>query len=375
MYQQGGISTKDNKVKLLLVAPYFTPHLGGLETYAFNIAKGLMQTCDYEVVVVTSNPNVKKQIVEDYYGIKVYRLPIMLQISNTPLNPLWYRTLKSIIRTEKPDIINSHQPVPFIGDLAALLAGNIPFVLTYHEGSMRKHKFLFDIVIFLYEMLVFPHTARKATKIICSSNFVRNTFLKRYAFKGTVIHPGVDISLFKPNPTTKKENNLILFICRSKNMQKMKGLYYLLDAIKALPDIKLCIVGEKGIFPGERIISAGIKRGKDLVEEIQKASVVVLPSLAEVESFGMVLIEAMACQTPVVGTNTGGIPEVIEDGMDGFVVPTKDSNALALAISKIMADKELAIRMGQCGEAKAREKFTWDTRVNLTKEVFTSCLK
>ena len=128
---------KDNKVKLLLVTPYFPPHPGGLEAYAFNIAQGLMQTYNYEVVVVTSNPNGKKQIIEDYCGIKVYRLPIMLRISNTPINPLWYVTLKRIVRAEKPDIINSHQPVPFIGDLTASLTGNIPFVLTYHSGTMR----------------------------------------------------------------------------------------------------------------------------------------------------------------------------------------------------------------------------------------------
>jgi glycosyltransferase involved in cell wall biosynthesis len=366
---------KDNKVKLLLVVPYFPPHPGGLETYAFHIAQGLIQTYDYEVVVVTSHPNGKKQIIEDYCGIKVYRLPIMLQISNTPINPRWCGTLKRIIRTEKPDIINSHQPVPFIGDLTAFLAGNIPFVLTYHAGTMRKHKFLSDSVIFLYEKLILPHTAKKATKIICSSNFVRNTILKKYAFKSTVIHPGVDISLFKPNPVIKKENNLILFICRYKNMHKMKGLYYLLEALKSLPEVTLRIIGEKHDFTDKRFVSVGIKRGKDLVEEMQKASVVVLPSLAPMESFGMVLIEAMACQTPVVGTNIGGIPEVIEDGIDGFIVPPDDSNALALAISKILADKELAARMGHFGKAKVEETFTWDTRVNLTKEVFASCLK
>ncbi|SRR6266487_1501912 len=365
---------KDKKVKLLLVTPYFPPHSGGLENYAFNIAQGLMQTYDYQVVVVTSNPNGKKQVIEDYCGIKVYRLPIMVRISNTPINPLWYLALKSIIRAEKPDIINSHQPVPFIGDLTAFLAGNIPFVLTYHSGTMQKNKFLLDIIIFLYEMLILPHTARKATRIICASNFVRNTILKRYAFKSTIIHPGVDISLFKPNPVITKDQNLTLFICHYKSMHRIKGLYYLLEAIKELPEIKLCVVGEKGDFVDKRIISVGLKRGKDLVEEMQKASVVILPSIT-IEGFPMVLIEAMACQTPVIGTNVGGIPEVIEDGIDGFIVSAKDSNALAMAISKIVADKELATRMGHFGEAKVREKLTWDSRVALTKEVFASCLK
>ncbi len=157
-------------------------------------------------------------------------------------------------------------------------------------------------------------------------------------------------------------------------MHRIKGLYYLLEAIKELPEIKLCVVGEKGDFVDKRIISVGLKRGKDLVEEMQKASVVILPSIT-IEGFPMVLIEAMACQTPVIGTNVGGIPEVIEDGIDGFIVSAKDSNALAMAISKIVADKELATRMGHFGEAKVREKLTWDSRVALTKEVFASCLK
>lgn len=362
-------------MKILFVAPHFPPSSGGVENYVFNIAQRLKQAYNYEVVVITSNPDEKKQIIEDYCGIKVYRLPVMLQISNTPINPLWYLTIKRIIRAEKPDLINSHQPVPFIGDLTAFLAGNIPFVLTYHSGTMKKKKFLPDLIIFLYELLILPQTARKASRIICASHFVRDTVLKNYAFKCTVIHPGVDTSLFKPSPVIKKEKNLIVFICRYKNMQKIKGLYFLLEAIKLLPDIKLCVVGEKAAFTDDRIISVGLKRGKDLVEEMQKASVVLLPSIANMEGFPMVLLEAMACQTPVIGTNTGGIPEVIRDGIDGFLVPTNDSNALALAISKILVDKELATCMGHFGETKVKKEFTWDTRVDLTKEIFASCLK
>lgn len=366
---------KEAPMKILFVTPHFPPEEGGVENYVLNIALGLKQTYGYEVVVITSNPiksNIsrKKQIIEDYCGIKVYRLPIMLQISNTPINPFWYGTLKSIIRTEKPDIINSHQPVPFIGDLTAFLAENIPFVLTYHAGTMLKKKLLPDIIIYLYERLILPHTVRKASEIICSSNFVRNTILKKYAFKSTVIYPGVDISLFKPNPVIEKENNLILFICSYKNMHRLKGLYFLIDAIKDFPEVRLRIIGEKSNFIDKRIVSVGVKRGKDLVEEIQKATVVVLPSLANAESFGMVLAEAMACQTPVIGANIGGIPEVINDGIEGFIVPPNDSNALALAISKILTDKALANGMGQFGEARVREKFTWRTRVALTKEVF-----
>ena len=362
-------------MKILFITPHFPPSLGGVENYVFNIALGLKQRDDVEVVVVTSNPSGKKQHVENYCGIKVYRLPIMLYVSNTPINPLWYFSLKKILRAEKPDIINSHQPVMFIGDVAALVAGKIPYVLTYHAGTMKKDRLLIDILISTYEKFILPHTVKKATKLICVSEFVRDSLLKYAAFKSTIIHPGVNISVYKPDPKVRREENLVLFIARHKKMYRMKGLYYLIDAVKMLTEVKLRIIGEQDDNSEKNIEYVGLRQGKELIEEMQKASIVVLPSLAHMESFGMVLIEAMACRTPVIGTKIGGIPEVIDDGIDGFLVAAKDSAALAVAISKILADKELAAHMGDAGAAKVREKFTWESRVTLTKEVFDLCLK
>ena len=362
-------------MKILFIAAYFPPSLGGVENYVFNIALGFKQTYNAEVVVITANESEKKLRIEDYFGMKVYRLPVMMHVSNTPINPLWYFSLKSIIRKEKPDIINSHQPVMFMGDITAFVADKIPFVLTYHAGTMKKKKLPIDIIIYLYERFVLPHTAKKAFKIICVSKFVRETLLKRYASKVTIISPGVNTALYTPDPEVKREEKLVLFIARYKKMYQMKGLSYLINAIKMLQGVRLHIVGEIEESSDENIEFVGVKQGEELVEEMQKASVLVLASLAHMESFGMVLIEAMACETPVVGTNIGGIPEVIRDGVDGFIVEPRDSNALALAISKIVSDKELATRMGRSGEAKVRENFTWDTRVALTERVFASCPK
>ena len=370
-----GITTKEEPLKVLFVTPYFPPSLGGVENYVFNIALRLKETSNTDVVVVTSNTNERKQRLEEYAGIRVYRLPIMVRISNTPINPLWYFALKRIIQEEKPDIINSHQPVTFIGDITASLAGKIPFVLTYHSGTMKKQKFPIDSIISLYEKFVLPRTAQKASKIICVASFVRDTLFKDHTAKIMIISPGVNTALYKPDPTVKREENLILFVARYKNMYRMKGLYYLIDAVDKLQGVKIRVVGEiDDSIDNKNSKFAGPKQGKELVEEMQKASVVMLPSIS-IEGFPMVLIEAMACQTPVIGTNVGGIPELIRDGVDGFIVPTDDSNALALAISKILTDKALATRMGQSGATKVGEKLTWETRALLTQEVFDSCLK
>jgi len=367
----------NNKMKILLVVPRFPPALGGVENYSFQIALQLQAMPNTEVVVVTSNTKEKKEVIETYKGLKVYRLPIMTVVSNSPINLAWFGMLKRIIAIEKPDLINAQAPVPGMADIAAAVAGKTPFVLSYHAGTMKKGKLIPDLIIGVYEMIVLPLTARKATKIICSSNFVRTTILKAYQEKSIVVHPGVDIDRFKPDVTVSRIPNQVLFICRYKTMfYLVKGLQYLIDAVKQIPAASLTIIGQEDTDVHEsQVHFVGVKHGKDLVKAMQQASVFVLPSLADKESFGMVLAEAMACKTPVIGTNAGGIPEVITEGVDGLLVPEKDSKALAEAIRTITENQSLAEMMGEHGYQKIHTDFTWESRAKLTFDLFISCIK
>jgi glycosyltransferase involved in cell wall biosynthesis len=362
-------------MKILLVTSHFSPSVGGVERYTFHLASGLQQSYQDEVVVVTTDVHATTQIVEMYQGLKVYRLPVMFQISNTPVHLLWYFALKKIIRQERPDLINAHQPVMGLGDLVAWAAGDIPFVLTYHAGTMKKQRFLIDMLIGMYETVLLPYTARKATHIICVSRFVQKSVFQRHAAKTTIVPPGVNSALYRPDPSKTRAERRVLFIARHKNMYHLKGLPYLIEAIHLLNEVTLRVVGEKDADRSARVEFVGVKQGEALVEEMQQASVLVLPSLAHMESFGMVLIEAMACQTPVIGTTIGGIPEVIDDGIDGLVVPARDAHALAQAISYMIEHPEAARRMGEAGAAKVAARFTWENCVERTKKVFTSCIK
>ena len=123
-------------MKIMIVAPYFYPKIGGMENYAYNIGKGLKEKYGWEVVVVTSNHEERKYKEEQMDGMKIYRLPFWFKISNTPINPMWLFSIHKIQKEEHPDIINAHSPVPFISDITSLIAGKIPLVTTYHSGSM-----------------------------------------------------------------------------------------------------------------------------------------------------------------------------------------------------------------------------------------------
>jgi glycosyltransferase involved in cell wall biosynthesis len=362
------------KNKIIFVTPYFYPHSGGLENYVYNIASKLSEKYNWDIVVITSGDRNEKRI-EIVNSIKIYRLPLLFKIYNTPINPLWYFQIKNIIEKEKPDIVNAHSPVPFISDIAALAVGNIPLILTYHSGTMKKNKFLSDILIWIYEKIIFKYILNKSMKIIVPSSFVQRTLLNKYLKKTVVISPAVNVNVFKPLNEKKNSENVALFICRFKNMHIMKGLNYLLEAVERLPFAKLKIIGEKGEIVKQNVEYLGTKTGTDLVKEIQNCSVLILPSLAHMESFGMVLLEAMACKVPVIGTAIGGIPEVIENGVDGLIIPPKSTADLEKAIRKILTNKELAIKMGEAGYKKVNDQYTWDSRSKTTNDLLVSLLK
>ena len=354
-------------MKLLVISPYFYPKIGGLENYAWNISKGLSEKYGWDIVVVTSNHIEKKYKTEIIEGIKIYRLPRLIKISNTPINPFWLFQLKKIIRIEKPDMINAHTPVPFMSDIAGLVSGKIPLYLTYHAGSLVKGNKILDVPLTMYEKFFLPNLLRKSKKIICVSSFISENLLKKFKHKCEIISPGVDTGLFKPGARTTKKNT-ILFIGNQKGMYKLKGLYTLISAIKHIPDAKLRIIGEQDYSKDKQIEYIGYKRGIDLVKEIQNSNIVVLPSAYD-ESFGMAIIEAMACKKPVIGSNAGGIPNVISDGKDGLIVPSNDILSLVKALRYLLKNSDIAEDMGDKGYLKIKKLYLWSIKINETYKI------
>ena len=156
------------KKTILLVAPYYPPHSGGLERYVEEVALGLDSSNKWKVVVLTTSENNKESIQENG-DIKIHRLKYNLKISNTPLSASWLFKVRKIIKEINPDIVNVHTPVPGLGDIASFLTPRkTPLVVTYHSGSMKKVEFLKYVLIFLYESVFMPFMLRKARKIICS---------------------------------------------------------------------------------------------------------------------------------------------------------------------------------------------------------------
>jgi glycosyltransferase involved in cell wall biosynthesis len=369
---------------VLIVTPYFPPDGGGLERYAKTIATQLVDAFGWRVVFVSSGTDSRLSVTEQD-GFRVYRVPTQFTLSRTPLSAAWPRMLAKIARNEKAVLINAHAPVPGLADAACSANRAVPFVLTYHAGPMHKGRPLLDQVIWLYEQTLLRRMAKRSDTVICNSRFVQTAFGREFAGKSVVIPPGVDTTLFTPGGQGSPGS--IIFVAQMDFGMEFKGLDLLIKATKALvdrgTDVNLEVVGTGDLVPGyqelanhlgiaSRVTFSGYLTGPDLVDAYRRSSVAALPSGNE--SFGMSLAEAMACGLPVVASRTGGIPDVVEDGVTGLLVSHGVVNQLADALGAVINDCHLAERLGRAGRERVEREFDWSVRARATHELFEETL-
>jgi glycosyltransferase involved in cell wall biosynthesis len=184
----------------------------------------------------------------------------------------------------------------------------------------------------------------------------------------SVVHNGIATDVFTPRPEIQRVPNRIMATASAD--QPLKGLQYLLRAIKSIashnPDIHLTVLGklkpdgetaklvtELELSPHLTFVS-GIETDA-LVKLYAEASIVVVPSIYE--GFGLPAGEAMSCGVPVISTNGGALPEVVGDA--GIIVPVRDADAIAAAITDLLANESKRVRLGLAGRERILNHFSW----------------
>jgi spore coat protein SA len=252
--------------------------------------------------------------------------------------------------------------------------------------------------------------------IICCSDYISDLVRRRFpelADRCHTVYNGVDPEIFSPPPddqTSKDRTEHLLYVGR---LSPEKGIHDLIEAFKILaesrPRLQLHLVGAASMWPylsfcanrddpviaalevfygdrlsemvrrqlthrnksysatlvalaagDERIRFCGAFRHAEMPGFYRNATMLVFPSVAN-ETFGVPVIEAMACGLPVVSTYSGGIPEIVEQGRTGVLVPRGDAGELARAISRLLGDPSLARNMGDAGRERVLGRFTWDS--------------
>jgi len=364
-------------MKILLVNKLYWPWVGGVEKVVQQIAEGLNKKNDFEIEVLCCQASGRRK-EEMVNGVKVHRASSLGIFWGLPISFDFFRLFKKFSR--ETDIIDFHHPFP-LADLAIFLfKPRAKLVVHYHSDIVRQR-----ILEFLFRSLIL-NTLKRAKKIIVSNpNLIKSSpYLKKFQEKCEVIPFGVDLAKFEKfdekevEKIKEKYGDFILFVGR---LNYYKGLRYLIEAMKEI-SANLVIIGEgpekknlefriKNLELRDKIYFLPFQKENELVNCYRACSVFVLPSIFRSEAFGLVLIEAMACQKPAVSTELGtGTSFVNQDRVTGFVVPPRDSRALAQAIKKILKNKNLAQELGQNAREKVEKEFSLEKMLEKTEKVY-----
>jgi glycosyltransferase involved in cell wall biosynthesis len=289
-------------------------------------------------------------------------------------------TLGRILRTIRPDIVHiDEEPFNFATALAThqtLAAGARPVFFTW-QNINRPYPPPFR----WFEPYVYRRTAHAITGNAEAVDVLR---AKGYAGPCTVIPQfGVDPDLFAPPADAQRDLAQPFTIGALNRLEPHKGIDWLLEAVAGLSgDWRLRFVGAGPMateIPGkaaslgiaDRVTVEAPVASRDVPALLHQLDVLALPSLTThwwKEQFGRVLIESMACQVPVVGSDSGEIPQVIGDA--GLVVREPDRADLRDALARLMASPELRRDLGERGRARALEHFTQASVAARTVQVY-----
>lgn len=359
-------------MKIMIVTPYFYPKIGGLESYALNIALGLKKA-GHDVFVVTTNHEEKKHVEQKVKGLRVIRLPISYKFSNTPFSFGWRRQLKRIIQTEKPDIINAHTPVPGLSDIAIRVGSrlNTKTALTYHAATLKKTgSVLFNIVALIYGIYQ-KQTFKKATALIAVSDYVKDCLPKKYQDKTTVIYNAVDTADIPTRKVSRHANRLI-FVGSLDRSHAWKGLSDILKAVqivkKSNSKIELQVIGDGDMRNEyeEQAVTLGIQKnvkfngfviGVEKYKLIQSASAIIVYPTTENDAFPTVFLEAWACDTAIIASSIGAIRFIINQGVNGELVSPSSPVQLAKLIIDLLPDKERLEKLTLVGRNEIKNTY------------------
>ncbi len=358
-------------MKIVQTPVRFYPFTGGVENYVYYLSKELVKLGHQVEVICANEPPVNNN--EDIEGVQVKRLPYLGRIANTNITP----RLPFTLADEDYDILHTHIPTPWSADWSAVSSKikNKPLVITYHNDIIGEG--FADYIARFYNATLLKLLLKRADKIIITqpSYLKASAHLEGYQDKITIIPNGVDVDKFQPKKTLSNDDYTIFFLSVLDEYHRYKGLDILLKSLqivkKEVPNLKL-LVGGKGVLTNYYMNKAasmdldsnveftGFISDEDIVDYYNQADVFVLPSTSSSqEGFGIVALEALACETPVITTNIVGVAEDLVKVNGGLVVPPKDPLKLAEAILRIIKDKDLQLRMGERGRKLVIDKYTW----------------
>ncbi|KJD35917.1 glycosyl transferase family 1 [Tamlana sedimentorum] len=365
-------------------------HAAGIGTSIKNLAMALVKK-GVAVYVLVYNQNVSE--VFNHNGVEIHC------IAKKKFSYLGWYFNRKYIQNQINKIVSEKQisvlEAPDWTGITAFMSFKVPLVIRFHgsdayfcklEGRQQKFKnFVFE-----------KQAIRKADAYIAPTNFAGEETRKIFGLKPSkikTIHYGLQLNNFVNKRPLDFKENIILYIgtiIRKKGVFELAKIFN--KVVEQNPEAQLVLIGSDSadIKTGqkstyslmEKLFSDKAKNrvnylGKvpynDVQQQIKQAHVCVFPSFAE--TLGMVTIEAMALQKPVVNTSIGWAQELIDDGESGFLIHPKETDLYAEKISELLHNEDLCRRIGAKARVKVAEKFDIDKIADINLNYYKSLLK
>lgn len=366
------------KYKILIVDAFKST--GGEEEVAFYLYKNIdRKKFDVYISSPQNSPYFKKHIPENDEWFKCdFR------------NKLDFKSIikfRKFIKEKNINLVNVHGYIAGFYIRVALVGLPIKVVWTMHVDIMdvpnltRRKKLVRKFIEDFFNRFF-------TSKIVCVSKSLANR-IPKWVSKRTpveVIYNGIDTKIFKSTSAVNKiENKQDLILGFISRLSIQKGIPFLLESVKELANLnvnfKLLIVGEGDLRKDvEKFIAAnslqkyveilGFKKDVSLI--LNKIDVLILPSLFE--GFPMIILESLATATPVIASNVNGIPEIIQNGKNGFLTTPKNPHEITESILKYYKNRSFIKDHGEYGSEQVHAKFTVTTMIDNYENIFLESL-
>jgi len=351
-------------VKIALVSPYDFASFGGVTKHISHLAREFRRA-GHDVHIIA--PCSGKLSVEPPAPLHRLGHPVSFpangSIARVGIGSRLGKEVGQIMATGAFDIVHLHEPLVPALPLAVLRASRATNIGTFHAFRRSTFAYFYGKPILRY---FFGKLDGRITVSECARNFVAEHFPADYR----VIPNGIDFERFsRPRPRLVRFDDGRLNVLFVGRLEKRKGLGHLLRAWgrvhEEVPDARLLVVGGGGglkhyrAFVGARtdIVFAGEVTDDELLDYYHSADVFCAPSTGG-ESFGMILLEAMAAGKPILTTDIPGYSEVVTHEVEGLLVRPKDADSLAAGLIRLLRSPELRARLGAEGQ-RAAEIYAW----------------
>ncbi len=354
-------------MRIALFTETFLPKVDGIVTRLRHTVEHLQRNGD-RVLVICPDGGMTEYKGAKIYGISGFPLPMYPELKLALPRP----AIGDVLEEFNPDII--HVVNPAVLGLAGIIhskINNIPLVASYHTHLPQylQHYGLGMLEGLLWELLKAGHN--QAALNLCTSTAMMQELTSHGIERVDLWQRGVDTELFHPNLASEQmrqhlsqnhpQSPLLLYVGRlsvEKEIERIKPI------LEAIPEARLALVGDgphrealEKHFAQTNTYFVGYLTGTDLGSAFASADAFIFPS--RTETLGLVLLEAMAAGCPVVAARSGGIPDIVTDGVNGYLFEPKSDDAGAIAATLRLLEKKDEREVIRQNAREEAERWGW----------------